>query len=102
MDDIGPETSFRGLPLSAEQEAEIQHYIHQRRRRGLEPDPAELRGMLQDMLEPPVDEALLEQFTVGPNEDAERAADRIENYNDPIEAFEERTAAGEAEAMKRR
>ena len=39
MKDSEPEFSFRGLPLSAEQESEIQHYIHQRKRRGLQPFP---------------------------------------------------------------
>lgn len=52
MKDSVPEFSFRGLPLSAEQESEIQHYIHQRERRGLQPDVEELRAMVHDMLAP--------------------------------------------------
>ncbi|WP_426343434.1 hypothetical protein ACN9MU_21395 [Pseudoduganella sp. R-32] len=54
MKDSVPEFSFRGLPLSAEQESEIQHYIHQRERRGLQPDVEELRAMVHDMLAPPL------------------------------------------------
>lgn len=102
MNDLGPESSFRGLPLSAEQESEIQHYIHQRRRRGLAPDVEELRAMLRDMLEPPLDEDLLDQFIAdGPQTNAERAANLVDDGTEPISAREERTAASEAEAMKR-
>ena len=101
MTDSGPEFSFRGLPLSAEQESEIQHYIHQRLRRGLQPDPTELRAMLRDMLEPPFDENLVERTeAAGAYADAERAAGQADNAGDPITAREERTAAREAEAMK--
>ncbi|MCE3262484.1 MAG: hypothetical protein K0R43_1563 [Pseudoduganella sp.] len=100
MNDLGPESSFRGLPLSAEQEAEIQHYIHQRRRRGLGPDPAELRAMLKDMLEPPVDDELIDQFAAETQTNAERAANRNDDNSEVITAQEEFTAAIEAEAMK--
>ncbi|WP_426338208.1 hypothetical protein ACN9MZ_17285 [Pseudoduganella sp. S-14] len=101
MKESGPEFSFRGLPLSAEQESEIQHYIHQRKRRGLQPDPGELRAMVRDMLEPPASEK-----PGGPTEaetayaDAERAAGMSDNRGDTVAADEERTAAREAEAMK--
>ena len=101
MNKNGPEFSFRGLPLSAEQESELQQYVHLRRRRGLPPDDAELRAMLHDMLEPPAtenpgggDEA------EGAHGDAERAAGQVDNGGDPTSALEERTAAREAEAMK--
>lgn len=100
MNDLGPESSFRGLPLSAEQEAEIQHYIHQRRRRGLGPDAAELRAMLKDMLEPPVDDELIDQFAAETQTNAERAANRNDDNSEVITAQEEFTAAIEAEAMK--
>lgn len=100
MSDLGPETTFRGLPLSAEQESEIQHYIRQRRRRGLAPDPAELRAMLRDMLEPPVDDNLIDQFAEGAQTHAERAANRNDDNSEAITAQEEFTAASEAEAMK--
>jgi hypothetical protein len=102
MKDSGPEFTFHGLPLSTEQESEIRHYIHQRLRRGMKPDGDELRSMIRDMLEPPVDESLLERVEAdGAHADAERAAGQADNGGDPITAREERTAAREAEAMKR-
>jgi len=48
-----PATTFRGLPLTPEQESEIRHYIHVRQRSGLPWDTPELRAMLADMLDPP-------------------------------------------------
>ena len=45
--------TFRGLPLSPEQESEIRHYIHARQRGGLPWDTRELQAMLADMLDPP-------------------------------------------------
>lgn len=101
MIESGPELSFRGLPLSAEQEAEIQHYIHQRRRRGLQPEAGELRNMLRDMLEPPATESVSGCLEVAWDQaDAERAAGWCDDSGDPITAREERIAAGELEAMK--
>ena len=101
MKDSGPEFSFRGLPLGAEQESEIQHYIHQRKKRGLQPDVEELRAMVQDMLEPPASENPGERAEAdGAHADAERAAGLVDDGGDPIAAREERTAAREAEAMK--
>jgi len=101
MSKDGPEFSFRGLPLSAEQESELQHYLNLRRRRGLPPDVAELRAMLQDMLEPPATENPGGRGEAeSAHADAERAAGQVDNGGDPISALEERTAAREAEAMK--
>lgn len=101
MKDNGPEFSFRGLPLSAEQESEIQHYIHLRKRRGLLPDVEELRAMVQDMLEPPATESSSGSAEAeGAHGDAERAAGQVDSGGDPTSAREERTAAREAEAMK--
>lgn len=101
MNDLGPERTFHGLPLSAEQESEIHHYLHQCSRRGLPPDGGELRAMLRDMLSPPMDEGRGEYAeSDGVSADAERAAGLVENSGDPITAREERTAAREAEAMK--
>ncbi|WP_395408458.1 hypothetical protein ACHMW6_18115 [Pseudoduganella sp. UC29_106] len=101
MEDLEPEISFLGLPLSAEQESELQHYIRQRLRRGLSPDAAELRGMLQDMLDPPMPDGATEG-SVAPYAlaDAERAAGMVDDGGDPITTLEERIAAGEFEAMK--
>jgi hypothetical protein len=101
MKDSVPEFSFRGLPLSAEQESEIQHYIHQRERRGLQPDVEKLRAMVHGMLEPPASENPGERAEAeGAHADAERAAGLVDNGGDPIAAREERMAAREAEAMK--
>jgi len=102
MKDNGPEFSFRGLPLSAEQESEIQHYIHLRRRRGLPPDTEELRAMVQDMLDPPATEDSGGRAEAeGAHGDAERAAGLVDNGSDSTSVTEERRAAWEAEAMKR-
>jgi hypothetical protein len=52
-----PGTTFRGLPLTSEQDSEIRHFIHCRKRCGLPWDTPELAAMLADMLDPPeVDE----------------------------------------------
>jgi hypothetical protein len=48
-----PANMFRGLPLTAEQDSEIRHYIHVRQRSGLPWDTPELHAMLADMLDPP-------------------------------------------------
>ena len=53
MQDIDPGTTFRGLPLTAEQDSEIRHYIHVRQRCGTPWDTSELQAMLDDMLSPP-------------------------------------------------
>lgn len=102
MDDAGPESSFFGLPLSAEQKSELQHYIHQRARRGLPPDAAELRAMLRDMLAPPASDGFPDDAAdaAGPLSDTERAAGMADDSGDPISTREERIAAIESEAMK--
>jgi hypothetical protein len=46
-------TSFRGLPLTDEQDREIKHYIHTKQRKGEPWDTPELHAMLADMLNPP-------------------------------------------------
>ncbi|AIY42434.1 miscellaneous; unknown [Collimonas arenae] len=101
MADIDPKTSFRGLPLTSEQDAEIRHYITVKKRHGEAWDTPELRAMLKDMLEPPGGDE--EEF--GDNLDsakiaAERAATFVDDEMEPIEASEERNAAMELEAMK--
>ncbi|HEV3105213.1 MAG TPA: hypothetical protein VGZ01_05960 [Trinickia sp.] len=105
MTDIDPERTFRGLPLTPEQDAEIRHYIKGRKQHGLPWDTPELAAMLRDMLEPPPDDDNLEE-DLGPDFDetrtaAERAEFSIEDEMDPIESYEERHAAMESEAMKR-
>jgi hypothetical protein len=53
MNQSSPGTSFRGLPLSDEQEREVRHYIHTKERHGAQWDTPELQAMLRDMLDPP-------------------------------------------------
>jgi hypothetical protein len=48
-----PRTTFRGLPLTPEQDSEIRHYIHLQSRHGAPWDTPELEAMLHDMLDPP-------------------------------------------------
>jgi hypothetical protein len=38
MADLDPATTFRGLPLSPEQDAEVRHYIKLQKQRGLPRD----------------------------------------------------------------
>jgi hypothetical protein len=102
MPDIDPESTFRGLPLTAEQDAEIRHYIKKKVQHGLPWDTPELAAMLEDMLEPPGDdEEELDDAASEMKAAAERAAASIDEDIEPIEASEERNAAMESEIMKR-
>jgi hypothetical protein len=102
MPDIDPEFTFRGLPLTAEQDASIRHYLKHKTQQGQAVDEPELQAMLRDMLEPPDDEeeglGAATSFTRG---DAERASASVDETMDPTCASEERNAAMEFEAMKR-
>jgi hypothetical protein len=53
MQHAEPRNTFRGLPLTPEQDSEIRHYIHLRTRNGAPWDTPELKAMLHDMLDPP-------------------------------------------------
>ncbi|MGJ7914548.1 hypothetical protein ACI48D_03595 [Massilia sp. LXY-6] len=53
MKETEPRTTFRGLPLTPEQDSEIRHYIHLQSRHGVPWDTPELEAMLHDMLDPP-------------------------------------------------
>jgi hypothetical protein len=103
MPDIDPSSTFRGLPLTSEQDAEIRHYIKQKKQRGEPWDTQELAAMLKDMLEPPSnyddDEG---QGAIADDRKAvaERAAASIDETMDAIGASEERNAAMESESMK--
>ena len=102
MPDIDPQSTFRGLPLTAEQDAEIRHYIKRKKQHGEQWDTPELVAMLQDMLEPPGDD---DDDGLGATTDemkaaSERAAASIDEDMEPIEASEERNAAMESERMK--
>jgi Spy/CpxP family protein refolding chaperone len=68
-----PAHMFRGLPLTAEQDSEIRHYIHGRLRSHLPWDTPELRAMLADMLHPPeIDEE--DMHALSDSMDKERTA----------------------------
>ncbi|NPT57797.1 hypothetical protein [Paraburkholderia elongata] len=107
MNDADPKSTFRGLPLTPEQDAEVRHYIKKQKQQGAKWDTPELAAMLRDMLEPPGDDDVESDPTFDEIDEidetkaaAERAAASIDEAMDPIEASEERTAAMEIEAMK--
>jgi hypothetical protein len=86
MADATPQNTFRGLPLTPEQDAEVRHYIKKNKQRGKRWDTPELTAM-KDMLEP------------SRNEDGEPGA-TVDETMEPVEANEERNAAMETEGMK--
>jgi hypothetical protein len=101
MKSSDPKSTFRGLPLTAEQDAEVRHYIKVRTQRGLPWDTSELSAMLKDMLQPPGDGN--DEFDAPADEmkaAAERAMASVDEAMEPIEASEERNAAMESESMK--
>lgn len=101
MADATPQNTFRGLPLTAEQDAEVRHYIKKKEQHGAPWDTPELTAMLRDMLEPPSDEDGEPGFTVDETKAAtERATASVDETMEPIEACEERNAAMETEGMK--
>lgn len=102
MPDIDPQSTFRGLPLTVEQDAEVRHYIKKKKQHGEPWDTPELAAMLQDMLEPPGDDDEAEPDAIAEEMKAvaERAAASIDEAMEPIEASEERNAAMESEMMK--
>ncbi|KER70135.1 hypothetical protein HR51_22280 [Burkholderia cepacia] len=105
MIDAGPQSTFRGLPLTVEQDAEVRHYIKDRTRRGLPWDTSELSAMLKDMLHPPGDGDGDGDGDAASEADdtraaAERATASVDEAMDPIEANEEWHAAMESEGMK--
>jgi len=93
--------TFRGLPLTAEQDSEIRHYLHRKAKLGKPWNTPELRGMLEDMLLPPSTEDDSENdISDGALTAAEHAAAFVDQDMEPIEAYEELHAAMEAENMK--
>ncbi|WP_211443840.1 hypothetical protein [Collimonas humicola] len=101
MTEIDPKSSFRGLPLTPEQDAEIRHYINVKKRHGEPWDTPELNAMLRDMLEPPGEDEEESALNLDSAKcAAERAATFVDDAMEPIEASEERNAAMEFEAMK--
>ncbi|WP_244848770.1 hypothetical protein [Caballeronia sp. SL2Y3] len=101
MIDLDASRTFRGLPLTPEQDAEVRHYIKKKKQRGEPWKTPELRAMLRDMLEPPNEESAMDEVA---DDDARAVAERasafIDDVMDPIESSEEWHAAMEAEAMK--
>lgn len=84
-----PANTFRGLPLSAEQDSEVRHYIHMRERSGLPWDTLELQAMLADMLDPPeTDEE--DRGLLSHSMDTERAAVVLNDGKDLDSAYPER------------
>ena len=106
MTDATPTSTFRGLPLTAEQDAEIRHYIKKQKQHDAPWDTPELAAMLRDMLDPPSDDADAgEDGEAGDSLDetkaaTERATASIDETMEPIEASEERNAAMETEGMR--
>jgi hypothetical protein len=100
MVDIDAKSTFSGLPLTAEQDAEVRHYIRKKKRHGAPWDTPELEAMLKDMLEPPSDDESLGAAADETKAAAERATASIDEAMEPIEASEERNAAMETEAMR--
>ena len=101
MIEIDPQNTFHGLPLTAEQDAEVRHYIKKKTQHGEPWDTPELAAMLKDMLEPPGEEDEGPGTTTDEmNAAAERAAGSIDEDMEPIEAREERNAAMESEMMR--
>ncbi|CAB3754673.1 hypothetical protein [Paraburkholderia solisilvae] len=101
MVEATPQSTFRGLPLTQEHDAEVRHYIKRRKQLGAPWDTPELEAMLDDMLRPPHEE----DGECGAIVDAarsatERATATVDEAMDPIEASEERHASMEAEGMK--
>ncbi|WP_035546114.1 hypothetical protein [Burkholderia sp. 9120] len=101
MVDATPQSTFRGLPLTPGQDAEIRHYIKKKEQHGESWDTPELAAMLRDMLEPPGDDDGGPGAAVGEAKAAtERATASVDDTMDPIEASEERNAALENEGMR--
>jgi hypothetical protein len=101
MVDLTPQSTFHGLPLTPDQDAEIRHYIKRKKQRGAPWNTPELQAILEDMLEPPGDDDAGVGTDVNEARSAtERATASIDETMEPIEASEERNAATEAEGMK--
>jgi hypothetical protein len=102
MVDATPQSTFHGLPLTPEQDAEIRHYIRKKEQHGEPWDTPELAAMLRDMLEPPGDDDGDEPGAAVDEAKAatERATASVDEAMDPIEASEERNAALESEGMR--
>lgn len=102
MSERDANSTFRGLPLTEEQNAAINHYLKRKKRDGEPVDEKELSAMLADMLLPPSqEEPSLVDLDADTRADAERAGASVDEAMDDVGAEEERTAVMESEAMKR-
>ncbi|WP_427309228.1 hypothetical protein [Cupriavidus sp. H39] len=98
---LNREQTFRGLPLTAEQDSEVRHYQNRKARLGKPWDTSELRWMLEDMLLPPkTEDSPQEDLLLGPSAAAERAASFVDEAMEPTAAYEDWNAAMESEGMK--
>jgi hypothetical protein len=101
MTDLGPESTFRGLPLTPEQDREVRHYIKVRMQHHLPWDTPELRAMIREMIRPPeVADDDSELAADDARARAERAWASIDEAMDPSETSEEWHAAVDSEIMK--
>ncbi|MPV55397.1 hypothetical protein CFB46_13965 [Burkholderia sp. HI2761] len=102
MIDTNPRNTFRHLPLSPEQDAEIRHYIKKKEQRGEQWDTPELAMMLEDMLSPPPsdDDEEPEPGVEETKLACEYALASIDEAMESGSASEERLAIVEAEEMK--
>ena len=101
MVEATPQNTFRGLPLTQEQDAEVKHYIKRKTQRGEPWETQELEAMLDDMLAPPNDEDGDSGAMFNESQSlTERATASVDEGMEPIEASEERHAAMESEGMK--
>ena len=101
MAEIDLRNTFRGFPLTEEQDAEVRHYIKKKNQNGDPWDTPELADMIKDMLVPPISaEETLSSIVSVENEVVERAAASVDEAMEPIEANEELHAAIELEMMK--
>ncbi|NRE46717.1 hypothetical protein [Burkholderia pseudomallei] len=102
MIDANPGNTFRHLPLSPEQDAEVRHYIKRKEQRGEQWDTPELAMMLEDMLSPPPTDDEEPESTVEETKLAcEYALASVNEAMESVSASEERLAATESEEMKR-
>lgn len=94
--------TFRGLPLTEEQNAMVNHYLRRMARAGHAVDEKEILGMLGDMLFPPaLDDQASGFFEEAARGNAERAAGMADETMNESAATEDRNAAVELEMMRR-
>jgi hypothetical protein len=100
MANSDPKSTFRGLPLTAEQDSEVRHYIKRKKQHGMPWDTPELAAMLRDMLDPPSNDDEGSGAADETKSAAERATAFVDETIEPIESNEEWNAAMESEGMK--